>query len=159
MNNNEHKLNTNWCLYYHLINNNEWNIESYEKLITFSSLEQILENYKYINDEICKKTMLFLMRENINPLWEDEKNINGACYSFKIPNKIICNTWKNISYNLVAENLINENQMIINGISISPKKFFCILKIWISDKNFDNINFENEYLKNLDPIFKLNNDK
>ena len=51
--------------------------------------------------------MLFLMRENINPTWEDENNIRGACYSFKISNKIITNAWKNISYNLVSENLVN----------------------------------------------------
>lgn len=156
MNNNIHYLNTKWTLYYHLINNSDWDINSYVELFTTDSLESIMSHYNYIDEDICKKSMLFLMRENINPIWEDEKNINGACYSFKIQNKIIENAWKNISFNLVCENLLEENKNIINGISISPKKYFCILKIWINDKNYDKLKFDNEFIKNLDYIFKLN---
>ena len=156
MSNDEYPLNDSWTLYYHLINNNNWDINSYVKMSTFTSLQQIIENYKYIDEDICKKSMLFLMRKNINPIWEDSNNINGACYSFKISNKIICNVWKNISYSLVSENLLNENENLINGISISPKKFFCILKIWISDKNYNKLNFKNDNLSKLDYIFKVN---
>ena len=155
MESHEHILNDSWTLYYHLINNNNWDIKSYVKLMKFKNLEEIIEHYKYIDEDICKKSMLFLMRNEINPIWEDPHNIEGACYSYKISNKIICNVWKNISYNLVAENLIDKNENIINGISISPKKFFCILKIWINNKNFDNLKFKNDNLNNLDFIFKL----
>ena len=148
MESHEHILNDSWTLYYHLINNNNWDIKSYVKLMKFKNLEEIIEHYKYIDEDICKKSMLFLMRNEINPIWEDPHNIEGACYSYKISNKIICNVWKNISYNLVAENLIDKNENIINGISISPKKFFCILKIWINNKNFDNLKFKNDNLNN-----------
>lgn len=158
MSNEQYLLNDSWTLYYHLINNNNWDIDSYVKMATFTSLQQIIENYKYIDEDICKKSMLFLMRKNINPIWEDSNNINGACYSFKISNKIICNIWKNISYSLVSENLLNENENLINGISISPKKFFCILKIWISDKNYSKLNFKNDNLSKLEYIFKLNSE-
>jgi hypothetical protein len=156
---NNHVLNNKWSLYYHLINNNDWSIDSYQKLIEFDNLEQTIENYKYIDEDILKKTMLFLMRENINPIWEDENNINGACYSFKIQNKNITNVWKNISYSLVSENLLSENTDKINGISVSPKKFFCILKIWIKDTTLSNAKFLNDNLKNLDYIYKLNNEQ
>tara|TARA_R110002072_G_scaffold212108_4_gene369610 strand:+ start:106 stop:588 length:483 start_codon:yes stop_codon:yes gene_type:complete len=155
---NVHNLNNSWTLYYHLINNNEWNIESYVNLHTFYNLEEIIENYKYIDDDICKKAMLFLMRDNINPIWEDINNIDGACYSYKIPNKIISNVWKNITLNIVSENLLIDNSLLINGVSISPKKYFCILKIWIKDKKYNNLKFNNDNIKNLDHIFKLNNE-
>ena len=156
---NKHILNNKWSLYYHLINNNDWSINSYEKLIEFDNLEQTIENYKYIDEDIIKKTMLFLMREDINPIWEDENNINGACYSFKIQNKNITNVWKNISYCLVSENLLSENTDKINGISVSPKKYFCILKIWIKDTTLSNVKILNDNLKNLDSIYKLNNEQ
>lgn len=156
---NKHILNNKWSLYYHLINNNDWSINSYEKLIEFDNLEQTIENYKYIDEDIIKKTMLFLMREDINPIWEDENNINGACYSFKIQNKNITNVWKNISYCLVSENLLSENTDKINGISVSPKKYFCILKIWIKDTTLSNVKILNDNLKNLDYIYKLNNEQ
>ena len=153
----KHYLNNKWNLYYHLVNNNDWSINSYINLISFNTLEKIIENYKYIDEDIIKNTMLFLMRENINPIWEDENNINGACYSFKIQNKNIFNIWNNISYCLVSENLLSKDTDKINGISVSPKKYFCILKIWIKDTTLDNIIFKNDYLKNLEYIYKLNN--
>ena len=154
-----HLLNTTWTLYYHLIDNDMWDISSYVKLVTFTSLEDIINYYKYIDEDICKKSMLFLMRKNIKPIWEDTENINGGCYSFKIQNRLIHNVWKNISYNLVAEKFLQENQNIINGVSISPKKYFCILKIWINDKTFSELKFNNEYINNLDYIFKQNTEK
>lgn len=159
MSENFHLLNTPWTLYYHLIDNDSWDISSYVKLITFASLENTINYYKYIDEDICKKSMLFLMRKDIKPIWEDKENIDGGCYSFKIQNRLIHNVWKNISYNLVAENFLQENQNIINGISISPKKYFCILKIWINDKTYSKLKFNNEYINNLEYIFKPNNEK
>ena len=35
---NNHVLNNKWSLYYHLINNNDWSIDSYQKLIEFASI-------------------------------------------------------------------------------------------------------------------------
>ena len=29
--------------------------------------------------------MLFVMRDNVDPLWEHEENIKGGCWSLKIP--------------------------------------------------------------------------
>lgn len=158
MNDNENKLNDCWKLYYHLINNNEWSENSYVLLSKFDNLEKIIDHYKYIDEDICKKSMLFLMRSHIKPMWEDEHNINGACYSFKISNKIINNVWKNISFNCVSENLLQDNESLINGISISPKKYFCILKIWINDKKYNKLKFVNDNLNNLEYIFKSNNE-
>ena len=97
------KIENKWTLYYHLINNNNWDINSYEKLCTIDSIDSLINHYNFIDEEICKKSMLFLMRENINPIWEDDNNINGATYSFKIQNKIIENVWKNISNDLLND--------------------------------------------------------
>ena len=42
--------------------------------------------------------------------------------------------WTTISIYLINENISDEN---INGISISPKKNFCIIKIWTKNNNTD----------------------
>ena len=34
-------------------------------------------------------------------------------------------------FSLVSENLLNKNENLINGISISPKKFFCIFYVFV----------------------------
>ena len=76
--------------------------------------------------------MFFLMRNCITPIWEDENNINGGAFSYKINNANIKTIWKNICYQTVGESLLIDisNSSNINGITLSPKKNFSILKIW-----------------------------
>ena len=42
--------------------------------------------------------------------------------------------WKNLSYTLVGESLTTDKRLRpnITGITISPKKNFCIIKIWLT---------------------------
>ena len=84
--------------------------------------------------------MLFLMREGIKPIWEDTRNRDGGCFSYKVANKLVTQTWKQLSYSLVGETLTNDLKLRpnINGITISPKKNFCIIKIWLADCNCQN---------------------
>ena len=48
--------------------------------------------------------------------------------------------WKNLSYTLVGEDLTKDGRLrsTINGITISPKKNFCIIKIWLASCDFQN---------------------
>ncbi len=96
-------------------------------------------------EAMVQNCMLFLMRENIKPIWEDENNKDGGCFSYKINNKNVSDIWKKLSCLLVGESLINERMSLkINGITISPKKHFCIIKIWMKDctiQNPDVINY------------------
>ena len=84
--------------------------------------------------------MLFLMRKHINPIWEDPANRDGGCFSFKIANKNVHKAWTSLSYTLVGETLMNSPNIlpIINGITVSPKRSFCIIKIWLSNCNMQN---------------------
>jgi len=81
-----------------------------------------------------------LMRDGIEPTWEDEKNRKGGCFSYKIANKEVLSLWKNLSYMLLGENLADNTQLMtsINGITISPKKHFCIVKLWLATCKFQN---------------------
>jgi hypothetical protein len=75
------------------------------------------------------------MKDGIQPLWEDPKNRNGGCFSYKINNKTVATTWKQLAYSVLGENLtVNPaHEPLVNGITISPKKNFCIIKVWLSD--------------------------
>ena len=77
--------------------------------------------------------MLFLMRNDIYPLWEDPENIEGCCVSFKIPSKDLVKTWNECILKIICEEIHknSENFNELNGISISPKKEFNILKLWL----------------------------
>jgi hypothetical protein len=77
--------------------------------------------------------MLFVMRDGITPMWEDPKNRNGGCFSYKIINKHAPEVWKTLLLLLCGETLCIKTEFSkhINGITISPKKNFCIIKIWM----------------------------
>lgn len=62
----------------------------------YDSIHMIQE----ISFEIIKKTILFVMRDNIKPMWEDESNRDGGGFSLKIDiNLIVGQSYKNDSAN------------------------------------------------------------
>ena len=98
------------------------------------------------------------MRKDIKPMWEADENINGGCISFKIYKKNIYPCWNQLCNFLIGENILQEKTdwEKVNGISISPKKTFSILKIWFSDKNINETKFSNkmDLFKYEDAIYK-----
>jgi hypothetical protein len=85
-------------------------------------------------DVLIKNCMLFMMKDGVNPMWEDPLNRNGGCFSYKISNKVVCDVWKQLSYVTAGGTISNQSSFVTNvtGITISPKKNFCIVKIWMS---------------------------
>ena len=96
--------------------------------------------YSAIPEKLVKNCMLFVMRDGIKPMWEDPLNSKGGCFSFKVTNKVVSQVWNKLSYILVGETLTNDPRLgkLINGITISPKKLFCIIKIWLKDCTMQN---------------------
>ena len=136
----KNKLYDKWTLWAHLPHDTNWTFESYIRILTFNSVEEIIMLLETLPNEIITNCMLFIMRDGIKPMWEDPKNIKGGCFSYKINNKNVVSIWKNLSYSLVGESLTEQNSArpAINGITISPKKNFCIVKIWFSNCNHQN---------------------
>ena len=147
----EHKLVNCWTLWQHDPYNSNWDISSYNILYHITDLHQFWTIYNLMNIECLKYNMLFLMKQDIEPLWESESNINGGYISIKVVNKSIYDIWLELSMGLIGEYIfINKTNIEnINGISISPKKGFCILKIWLKS-SIDTI----DYNPNLNIDFK-----
>lgn len=140
---NEYKLDKKWVFYIHLHNNDDWSYESYNKITELTNLEQSILLINEINFELIKKSIIFVMKDNIKPMWEDENNQNGGGFSFKIHNKNdIEGIFKKLFYRLIGNTLTKNMEVskCINGISISPKKSFCIIKIWMNSYKFMNPN-------------------
>ena len=135
-----HKLQNKWTLWAHLPHDTDWSINSYKLISTFGSVEEAIVLFETIPDIMVTNCMLFLMKDKINPTWEDIHNRKGGSFSYKVTNKNVSNVWKNLSYSLIGETLVNDNAILgtINGITISPKKNFCIIKIWLSTCNYQN---------------------
>jgi len=157
-------LNNTWILWFHDPNDSNWKINSYKKIANIKSIEEYWGLYEKLSETVVQKGMFFLMREGILPIWEDEKNKDGGCWSFKIGKKDIYNAWVELSISLLGETIMKELQhsTTITGISLSPKKNFSIIKIWnnSSDKNKSNLLSRRiPHLYICDSIYKAHKDK
>ena len=130
-----HSLNDKWDLYYHLPHDKNWNLDSYVSIKSdIENVETVVKINEEMNDNIIKNCMLFIMKSGITPTWEDPKNRNGGCFSYKVGNKFVVDVWKNLFYLTCGNSLcVNPGyNKHVNGLTISPKKNFCIIKIWLN---------------------------
>jgi len=149
-----HKLNESWTLYYHDKYDSNWNVNSYMEIESFDTIEKFWKIYNSLPE--LTEIMLFLMRGDIKPMWEDAKNKRGGAYLYKIHNTKLNDIWTDVSCALIGETLHNDFEMSnkITGISISPKYQTTTLRIWIEDLHVDSEHFchiSNDLDK---PIFK-----
>jgi len=115
---------SSWTFYIHLQNTNDWSYESYYKLFKCDHLNQVISLNNELGCEMLKKSLVFVMKEDIQPLWEEPKNRDGGSFSFKIHNKDIEFVWRQILYHMVGGDLVENKEILhhLNGISVSPKK-------------------------------------
>ena len=128
-------LNDKWNLYYHLPHNKQWDLASYKPIAkNIDTAECLISLVETISENIVVKCMLFVMRSGITPMWEDKQNRDGGAFSYKVPNANVMLVWRTLFYSLCGETLSDkESSEKINGITISPKRSFCIIKIWLKD--------------------------
>jgi len=133
-------LNDKWDLYYHLPTDQNWGLDSYRVIMNnIESVEDVVKINESVNDNVIRNNMMFLMRNGIAPQWEDHKNRNGGSFSYKVHNKLVPNTWRKLFKYVTGESFSKNDDINhhINGITVSPKKSFCIIKVWM-----DNIDFQ-----------------
>ena len=139
-----HPLQNKWNLYAHLPHDTDWSLKSYKLISTLNSVEEAITILNSIPDKVIKNCMLFIMKDGINPTWEDKLNKEGGCFSYKIINNNITDVWNKLCYSLIGETIITKRHNNINGLTISPKKNFCIIKVWMKDcsnKNPKTLNY------------------
>lgn len=133
---NQYALESKWNVYYHLPQCKSWDLSSYKIIMKhIDNARNVIALNETIHPNIIKYCMLFAMREGITPMWEDPKNRNGGSFSFKVLNKLVVDVWKSLFYALCGETIFIDSKYsrLVNGITVSPKKNFCIVKIWMSD--------------------------
>lgn len=128
------KLYDTWTLWAHLPHDTDWSLKSYKQIMTFGTVDEAAALMSSLPDSLVRNCMLFIMREGVHPTWEDERNRSGGSFSYKVSNKAVVSVWRQLSYALVGETLTGspDTREDINGATISPKKNFCIIKIWMA---------------------------
>lgn len=133
-------LKHSWVLWAHLPQDGNWKLASYKKIATLQSVQSIIAVIESLPDDMVKNCMLFIMKKGIAPMWEDPVNRTGGCFSYKVSNKFVIDVWRDMCFALVGNSISGDDKFINNvtGLTISPKKNFCIIKIWLSNCEFQN---------------------
>lgn len=148
-----HMLKNKWNLWAHLPQDPDWTVKSYKKIYQFKCLEEAIGITESLPADLVKNCMLFIMKDGITPMWEDPKNRNGGCFSYKVSNKNVFEVWRDLTYVLIGDSISNNNTFVnsVTGITISPKKNFCIVKIWMTNCEHQNPQIVTSDIRNLAP--------
>ena len=136
-----HFLQGKWNMYFHLPvdKDNRWSLDSYQEILfQMSTAEEVIGVVRGLKENVVKYGLLFFMRSPISPIWEDPRNRGMGAFSYKVSNRSVCEVWRNLCYAVCGESLcvIGADSRHVNGISISPKKGFCCIKIWMDTLEF-----------------------
>jgi hypothetical protein len=133
---NDKKLNSYWTVWVHRLNCNDWTIAGYQKIYVINSIGsfwRFFNNFQLIN---TYTNQIFIMREEIAPIWEDVNNKFGGICSIKIDSiqrgmktDLSTESFATICMLIMNETLVQNNKNI-NGISYSVKKRATLVKIW-----------------------------
>jgi hypothetical protein len=134
------KLNGAWTAWAHLPHDTDWSVKSYVSLCSMNTVDEVCGFIKNVPDGMIQNCMLFVMRNGIEPLWEHPRNRKGGSFSYKVDTNHTPAAWNELLCRLVGETLSGNDDVVstINGITISPKRNFCIVKIWLSTCNHQN---------------------
>jgi hypothetical protein len=146
---NEIKLKYSWVLWYHKEKDN-WTISGYEKIYNIDTIEKfwtLYNNWDKIGGVNSKH--FFLMRSDVCPIWEDKKNINGGCWSFKVQEDMSEDLWEDLSVYLMCDKICPEISNEIMGLSICLKKNNnSVVKVWNNDSKNNTLKFINKNILN-----------
>ena len=126
----EGPLNDSWSFYFHDPKDSNWTLESYRRIGDASTLADVLAMSTTLSDFLCHG-MFFVMREHVFPCWDDKHNIDGGCISLKVNAENTHAVWDEIVKRVVGETSHSTDSSIVNGVSISPKRGVCIIKVWL----------------------------
>lgn len=126
-------IKSGWRLWYHSISDSKWDKLSYSKLYDIQNLCDLKLITDIFKQNHYQNGMFFVMKDNVFPNWEDPNNRLGGCLSFKVPSNKIIEEWNLLLSKCINESIMDNTNENINGISISPKKEFNIIKIWFRE--------------------------
>lgn len=122
-----------WTLYFHSPEETKWTLNTFINIGTMKNWGNFWNIIDILKQDCLSNGMFFMMREPSPPLWESHQNIRGGCYSFRCQNKDASDIYLNHIIAAMIDTLNNNPDNRLNGISISPKRGFNIIKIWNTD--------------------------
>lgn len=128
-----------WTLYFHDPKDAAWTTQSYVRVVDVSSAADHAAICHALRGRV-PHGMFFLMREQVFPCWDDKRNIDGGCVSVRVPKHDAEAYWTELCARVLCEELEakdktdEEEEPLVNGVSISPKPFCSVVKVWLGKR-------------------------
>lgn len=122
-----------WTLYFHSPEETKWTLNTFISLGAMKNWREFWTIINTLKEDSLSDGMFFMMRDPSPPLWESHHHIRGGCYSFRCQKKDAAEIYLNHIIASMLGSLTAHPENRINGISISPKRGFNIVKIWNND--------------------------
>lgn len=128
-----------WTVYFHEPEDKTWTLDSYKRVHSVSSWESLGAILRELGPHRITNGMLFTMKGDTSPLWENKANIRGGSYCLKVSRKTAAEIYQRYLAAAAAGIATTKPENAIVGVTMSPKKGFCIIKLWnASAKAFNN---------------------
>jgi hypothetical protein len=122
-----------WTWYFHDPDDADWTFPSYQRLADSASMSDFWTVQTAV-EPFLTRGMFFVMRESVYPCWDDEANMRGGCLSMKVLKDELPAFWAHMVQHVLGESIVRTGESdIVNGLSVSPKRFFSIVKLWLRD--------------------------
>ena len=122
-----------WTVYFHSPEETKWTLNTFVSLGSMKTWHQFWSIMEVLKTESFSDGMFFLMRDPAPPLWESHYHIRGGCYSFRCQKKEAADVYLTYIIAAMLGGAATSDDNKINGISISPKRGFNIIKVWNTD--------------------------
>lgn len=137
---NETNYRQSYSLYYHDPDNEDWSEESYKKIGTPKTFDEMFAMMHEIGAKRFLEGMYFWMLDPYPPMWEHRLNKRGGSYSIKIHQENALDCFEQYMAAAVLKLIALNSENTIVGITISPKKGFNIIKLW----NLQSLSYKKE---------------
>ena len=142
----------------------EWNdISNYLNLVDIVKWVDIPKFYNALDKNILKVKQfhIFIMKNNIYPLWEDVENRKGSIIKLKVETiEETLRIMKILTVYFLNKNILKENNNMLNAISFNPKKgmnrgveeTYFIIQIWLKH-DLSKYNYQAICNENINKLF------
>ena len=119
-----------WTLWYHDPENQDYSLASYIQVAEVGTPAEFWTLVDSIPKSAWEYGMFFFMKKGVRPLWDVPENEKGGAWSKKVDASYAIDIFIDMMVHCMTSQLLTTHKETLQGITLSPKGAFHIIKIW-----------------------------
>ena len=113
-------LDSAWTIWAHLPHEQDWSMASYTPIMRVTTACELWGLIQLLPQALMTDMMLFLMKDDTKPIWEDPVNSQGGYFSYKVMNKNVGEAWKSLMLRVGGGTLSDDAEFNATVTGVSP---------------------------------------